>query len=1057
MNQKKENFMSVNSVRALVLLGSLGLGGSALAQDPKPGQPGYVPPPIPTASVIASHFGSSPFDPPEANDTTFVVDRDGGLDTGCTFRNGGPLAFTIEVDRVVGNVALLRQNGMISETAEVRMPAFDVDFDAVVPPFNPERDRVTFNGNVVPTEFLTGSDNVWKLNSFRVPIDWVRFPADPGQGNEVEPMANEVRIDIDTANGEEVWCTSIDWAALSIEASRPVVMAHGILSSGGTWAGTWVPGLRGLGLPHSNELNMGNLDSIGNNAGKISNVVAASKRRWGVDKVNLVCHSKGGLDSRHFVEGSSDVEQVIQLGTPNAGSPLADLVQGASLGFLGFVPTLVINALAGPAGVQLTQPYMAIYNGFHGSNPEVRYTALAGNYEPACRFGIFCSHPIDALLVGITGAGDTIVPISSVHALGYTQNRIFTTRGGDNQAIHTSLTGAQRVFDIVRDRVQALGTRQPAADSARVPPVPHTATAGGPISQGETRLHEIPVDSSGAVFFTLMYPAGDLDLSLISPSGQRFDPTVPASAAVTHDEADILGGRLETYAFSAPETGLWTAEVRGAAVTGTLVYAVHAWLPESAITFAGKATPAAVRAGQALTLTGTVLADGAPVSGAVATATVALPDNTTRQVSLVDDGLGADVVAEDGIYSALFTDTTQAGNYRIAFRASGAGSTTTPAFSREDFGLATVSRSTSTLTGTFRDRGVDTDADGLFNQLRLEVDLSLSHAGTYRILGLLTDSAGNTHQANIVSALASGPATVALSFDGRAIFQNGVDGPYRLTSVRLAEEDGLALLPVDELADAYQTTGYGYRQFQHPPLLLTGGGSAVGIDTNGNGLFDLLDVAIDIDVDFAGFYSWSARLIDLDGNELGFASRSGFFTTGRNSIRLTYAGQPIGVNGADGPYFVTDLLLFGGGRSLVAADALTTDAFLARQFEGFTEDDNPPSLEVSLSPRLLWPPNHRLVDVEATITVQDDVDPHPVVRLVSISSSEPGNGLGDGDTPNDIQGADTGTDDRQFQLRAERSGTGADRTYTVVYEATDSAGNVTTVSTTVTVPHSRSN
>src|SRR5262245_23433537 len=33
---------------------------------------------------------SSPFAPPETNDTTFVTDCGGGLDTGCTFRSGGP-------------------------------------------------------------------------------------------------------------------------------------------------------------------------------------------------------------------------------------------------------------------------------------------------------------------------------------------------------------------------------------------------------------------------------------------------------------------------------------------------------------------------------------------------------------------------------------------------------------------------------------------------------------------------------------------------------------------------------------------------------------------------------------------------------------------------------------------------------------------------------------------------------------------------------------------------------------------------------------------------------
>ena len=49
-----------------------------------------------------------------------------------------------------------------------------------------------------------------------------------------------------------------------------------------------------------------------------------------------------------------------------------------------------------------------------------------------------------------------------------------------------------------------------------------------------------------------------------------------------------------------------------------------------------------------------------------------------------------------------------------------------------------------------------------------------------------------------------------------------------------------------------------------------------------------------------------------------------------------------------------------------------------------------------------------------------------------------------------------GTDDRQFELRAERSGGGSGRVYTITYEAEDHSGNKTTRSVTVTVPKSQS-
>src|SRR5262249_13436868 len=117
-------------------------------------------------------------------------------------------------------------------------------------------------------------------------------------------------------------------------------------------------------------------------------------------------------------------------------------------------------------------------------------------------------------------------------------------------------------------------------------------------------------------------------------------------------------------------------------------------------------------------------------------------------------------------------------------------------------------------------------------------------------------------------------------------------------------------------------------------------------------------------------------------------------------------------------------------------------------------DTTPPDLTVQLAPTVLWPPDHKLVTITATITVSDTCDPHPTIRLVSITSNEPDNGLGDGDQPDDIQ-AVFDTDDRVFLLRSERGGLGGGRVYTVTYEASDASGNKTTRQADVNVPKSR--
>lgn len=114
-------------------------------------------------------------------------------------------------------------------------------------------------------------------------------------------------------------------------------------------------------------------------------------------------------------------------------------------------------------------------------------------------------------------------------------------------------------------------------------------------------------------------------------------------------------------------------------------------------------------------------------------------------------------------------------------------------------------------------------------------------------------------------------------------------------------------------------------------------------------------------------------------------------------------------------------------------------------------DTTPPLMNVTVTPRVLWPPNHKYVQVKVNVTASDIGDPSPTITLVSIASNEPDNGLGDGNTINDIIVIDNFT----FKLRAERSGKGMGRTYTIVYKVTDASGNITMASATVEVPHNQ--
>ena len=155
----------------------------------------------------------------------------------------------------------------------------------------------------------------------------------------------------------------------------------------------------------------------------------------------------------------------------------------------------------------------------------------------------------------------------------------------------------------------------------------------------------------------------------------------------------------------------------------------------------------------------------------------------------------------------------------------------------------------------------------------------------------------------------------------------------------------------------------------------------------------------------------------------------------------------------DGSVLVSDLLSSPAQLtvSVTAEDACGASTNDTAQAD--IVDDTPPMIAVSLDPDRLWPPNHKMEPVWATVVAADNC-PNVAYVLTSLTSDEPDNGAADGNTDNDIQNADIGTPDLQFDLRAERAGNGDGRVYTATYTAVDGSGNDAQDSDIVEVPKS---
>ena len=95
--------------------------------------------------------------------------------------------------------------------------------------------------------------------------------------------------------------------------------------------------------------------------------------------------------------------------------------------------------------------------------------------------------------------------------------------------------------------------------------------------------------------------------------------------------------------------------------------------------------------------------------------------------------------------------------------------------------------------------------------------------------------------------------------------------------------------------------------------------------------------------------------------------------------------------------------------------------------------------------------NHKMVTVILNVMASGGTPP-VTAKIQSVTSSEPANGTGDGNTPVDWIIPNPQTTPLALKLRAERSGNELGRTYTITIECTDAGGNSALGQVTVSVP-----
>jgi len=252
------------------------------------------------------------------------------------------------------------------------------------------------------------------------------------------------------------------------------------------------------------------------------------------------------------------------------------------------------------------------------------------------------------------------------------------------------------------------------------------------------------------------------------------------------------------------------------------------------------------------------------------------------------------------------------------------------------------------LAGSYTDYGLDTDGDGLYNYLAIDVNLDVTEAGIYQFDGMIVGTVPYTFPwASDRRILSTGVQTVTLRFDGKAIRDSQVEGRFSLAHIGVFE--GSSGLLLDSGNSVYTTTHvYTYTQFQHDPIAVTGAITDAGLDTDADGLYDWLNVTLNLDVTLSSTYHVEANLVSTDDQQITDLSQLANLVTGTNALVLPFDGAHIEYAGINGPYRVEDFFVYSldapAFRLFVGELYTTTTAYSASQF---VPDTIPPTSTVN--------------------------------------------------------------------------------------------------------------
>ena len=211
----------------------------------------------------------------------------------------------------------------------------------------------------------------------------------------------------------------------------PVLLIHGYIEDAAVW-NKWVDLLKKDGIsayPITFKQSDDKCGSAAEHAKELSNIIGQIKDETGQNKVNIVAHSKGGLDARvYLANNTKDVANLVMIGTPNAGSPLAESSE--------ICTPAVYDLRPGAAATEVKM------------NPNTKYYTIAGDWNPEsgnCQLTPFLPFEQSGFSK-LPKPNDGMVPLSSVESQDYFINL------GHSKSCHSNLM-SEYEYELAKDLI----------------------------------------------------------------------------------------------------------------------------------------------------------------------------------------------------------------------------------------------------------------------------------------------------------------------------------------------------------------------------------------------------------------------------------------------------------------------------------------------------------------------------------------------------------------------------------------------------------------------------